>query len=278
MKGFALLGAGLFACFSAAGAVRADGVAASGSASATPQAASRPAGRPADGARIQFDATDYSFGRVPNDRAVEHVYKVTNAGNKPLVITRVQTSCGCTAAMMESSVIDPGKTGKLRVSFNPHNQKQAVTRTISVYSNDPVDAVVQLKISANVVQAGEEAKVEAPPARAHPKETKLVLAGACLKCHGPASESEAGMKLYTSACAACHGPAGAGVRLGNESIGPALKLTSMSVKTAAGLRQIIAAGTGHPAMPGYGREYGGVLTDRQVESLVELVLKSFPAR
>src|SRR6185503_7008189 len=117
-----------------------------------------PAGKSSEGARIAVDNADFNFGRVPNDRAVEHVFKVSNTGTKPLVITRVQTSCGCTAAMMESSVIDPGKSGKLRVSFNPHNQKQTVTRTISVYSNDPVDSVLQLKVSATVVTAGDEAK------------------------------------------------------------------------------------------------------------------------
>jgi len=238
----------------------------------------KPAGKAVEGARISVDSLDYNFGQVPNDRAVEHVYKVSNTGTKPLVITRVQTSCGCTAAMMESSVIDPGQTGKLRVSFNPHNQKQAVTRTISVYSNDPVDSVIQIKLSANVVNAGEESKPAPAPVRAHPKTTKLVLAGECLKCHGPKSSDETGMKLYVSTCAACHGPAGMGVRLGNEIIGPPLKLTAMTVKTAAGIRQIIAAGTGHPAMPGFGKEYGGLLSDKQTDSLIALILKSFPAR
>src|SRR6185503_7310618 len=117
---------------------------------------------------------------------------------------------------------------------------------ISVYSNDPVDSVLQLKVSATVVTAGDEAKPVPPVVRTHPHEPKLVLAGDCLKCHAPKGAAETGLKLFGSTCAACHGAGGDGVRIGTEIVGPALKLATMTVKTAAGIRQIISAGTGHP--------------------------------
>ncbi len=230
------------------------------------------------GPRIEADAAEFSFGRVPNDRAVEHVFKIRNAGTKPLVITRVQTSCGCTAAMMETSVVDPGQTGRLRVSFNPHGQKQVVTRTVTVYSNDAVQPTLALKVTAEVVPAGDEKKAPEPSKRAHAREAKLVFSTACLKCHGPKSSGESGAHLYASACVACHGASGAGVRLGDEVIGPPLRLAGMSVKSGPGLTQTVQAGTGHPAMPGYGKAYGGPLTDAQVASLVDLILKNFAAR
>lgn len=243
-----------------------------------PRAVAAPAAGGA-GPRIGVDAADFSFGRVPNDRAVEHVFKVSNTGTKPLVITRVQTSCGCTAAMMESSVIDPGKSGKLRVQFNPKGQKQIVTRTVTIHSNDEAQPALALRVSAEVVPVGEEKKPAKAPRRAHPPEPRLTFAGACLKCHGPRTAGESGGKLYLSACAPCHGPSGEGVRLGDaEVIGPPLRLASMTVKSPAGLRQVVAAGTGHPFMPGFGREYGGPLTDAQVASVVDHILKAIPAR
>ena len=224
------------------------------------------------------DAVEFSFGKVPNDRAVEHVFKIENTGDKPLVVTRVQTSCGCTAAMMESSVIDPGQSGRLRVSFNPRGQKQRVTRTVTVHSNDPVTPALALKVTADVVPAGEEHHEVKVQARAHPREGRLTFAAACLKCHGPRAAGQTGEKLYAAACAACHGGTGAGVKLGDEAVGPALRLSSMSVKSAAGVRQIVAAGTGHPHMPGFAKEYGGPLTPAQVDSLVALILNTFPTR
>ncbi len=239
-----------------------------------------PAAAAADeaGPRIVPDRTEYHFGKVPNDRGVEHVFKIRNEGSKSLVITRVQTSCGCTAAMMETSVIDPEEEGRLRVSFNPRGRKGEVTRTVSVYSNDPMDPVVTLKVVANVVPAGEEKKKPPPVLRTHPKRKKLVFSGDCLRCHAPRKRSETGMKLYVSTCAACHGIRGAGHKIEKEVIGPVLRIHNMTVRTAAGIRQVIAGGTGHPAMPGFGKEYGGPLSDRQVDSLVNLILEEFPAK
>ncbi len=232
----------------------------------------------AAGPRITVDEVDYQFGQVPQDRAVEHVFKVLNTGTKPLVITRVSTSCGCTAAMMESSVIDPGQTGRLRVSFNPHGQKQSVTRTVTIHSNDPERPTLPIKISAQVAVPGESTKAPAPVKRAHPPEAKLELKAACLKCHGPGSPSQKGAKLFASACSACHGASGQGIAIDREIIGPPLRLVSTTVKTPAGITQVIAAGTGHPRMPGYAKAYGGPLTDAQVASLVDLIIKGFPAR
>jgi len=180
----------------------------------TGSAVAAPAVAGTSGPRIAVDAVDFSFGRVPNDRAVEHVFKVSNTGTKPLVITRVATSCGCTAAMMESSVIDPGTSGKLRVQFNPKGQKQIVTRTVTIHSNDDSQPTLAVRVSAEVVSAGEEKRPGPPLRRAHPAEARLSFAGACLKCHGPRSAMESGGKLFLSACAACHGPNGEGVKLG----------------------------------------------------------------
>jgi len=239
-------------------------------------AAAEPAS--AAGPRITVDEQDYQFGRVPNDRAVEHVFKVTNAGTKPLVITRVSTSCGCTAAMMESSVVDPGKTGRLRVSFNPRGQHQVVSRTVTIHSNDPESPALQIKITAEVAAPGEERKAPGPPQRAHPPEAKLEFKSGCLKCHGPASATQRGPKLYASACGACHGAVGGGVSIAREMIGPPLRLVSTTVKTPAGMTQVISSGTGNPRMPGFGKAYGGPLSDAQVASLVEYIIKGFPAR
>jgi cytochrome c1 len=177
-------------------------------------------------------------------------------------------------------VIDPGKTGRLRVSFNPRGQRQVLARSITIHSNDPERPALVIKVSAEVVPPGEEKMPQAPAAakRAHPPESKLVLEGKCLKCHGPKSQDQKGARLFASGCAACHGEGGQGVRIDRESIGPPLRLTTMTVKTRAGLTQVISAGTGHPAMPGFGKSYGGPLTDTQVASLVQLVLKGFPAR
>ena len=234
----------------------------------------------ADGAakkapRISVDAKEFNFGRVPNDRGVEHVFTVSNTGDAPLVVSRVQTSCGCTAAMMESSVLKPGTSGRLRVSFNPQRMHQVVTRSITIYSNDPLEPQVILGVTADVVEAGEEKTPPKAPVWTHKKREKLVFTGECAECHSTKSATLTGARLYAAVCAVCHGSAGEGVQLGGERIGAPLKRDRMSVRTAAGIRQIVDAGTGHQWMPGFGKAYGGPLNEKQVASLVELIMRSF---
>ncbi len=232
----------------------------------------------AGSARIAVNEPNFNFGKVPNDRAVEHVYKVENKGTKPLVVTRVQTSCGCTAAMMESSVIAPGKSGNLRVSFNPRGGKGAVTRSVTVYSNDPDKPTLQLQIIADPVPPGDEKVAEPPVKRTHEARDRLEWRGSCAKCHAPRKRGETGRKLYLSVCASCHGKNGDGVMLGKEKVGPPLRGGVTSVRTREGMRDVIRGGTGNPRMPGFDSEFDGPLTSQQIDSLVNYILKDFKAK
>lgn len=218
---------------------------------------------------------EYNFGRIPNDRGVEHVFKVKNRGDRPLVITGVRTSCGCTAAMMETSVIEPGGTGNLRVSFNPKGGKNPVTRTITVSSNDPEKKDLALRVSADPQPASMVAQPAPPAKRTHPRKERLEFDGKCGACHLPQKPGLTGKKLYIAACARCHGDTGGGVSLDGEALGPAIRPGGTGIRTAEGIKQAVSAGTGHPWMPGFGAEYGGPLSEKQVASLVKLVSNKF---
>ena len=227
------------------------------------------------GPKIEIPEPEHNFGSIPNDRAVEHVFKEKNAGDRPLVITAVRTSCGCTAAMMESSVIEPGGNGNLRVSFHPKGGKNTVTRTVTVSSNDPGKPDVQIRVSASPVPAAEIDAPVVPVKRTHEKRGRLSFDGGCARCHVPQKAGLSGKKLYLAACASCHGQVGQGVILGSDIIGPALKAGGTAVRTNEGLNLTITAGTGHPWMPGFGAEYGGPLSEKQVDSLVKLIRNNF---
>ncbi|MDR2231756.1 MAG: DUF1573 domain-containing protein [Tannerella sp.] len=78
----------------------------------------------------------HDFGQVQESGgAVSHVFTVLNNGELPLVISRVVASCGCTIPEWTKEPIAPGKTGDIKVSYNPTGQAGPFTKTISVYSN-----------------------------------------------------------------------------------------------------------------------------------------------
>lgn len=99
---------------------------------------------------LKFDKLEYNFGDVKAEIANEAVFIVTNTGEKPLIISNVETSCGCTTSKKPDKPILPGKTDELVVTFksNP-GQMGEQHKTITITANTQ-EKTHQLKIRAFV--------------------------------------------------------------------------------------------------------------------------------
>lgn len=85
---------------------------------------------------IAAEETSHDFGEINEaDGKVSHTFVISNQGDKPLVITRVIASCGCTTPEWTKEPIAPGKTGDIKVTYNPSGRPGPFSKTISVYSN-----------------------------------------------------------------------------------------------------------------------------------------------
>ena len=85
---------------------------------------------------ISADATSFEFG--PSQEAAGNVsltVRIKNTGEAPLVLTRVIASCGCTTPEWTKEPIAPGKTGDIKITYNPKDRPGPFVKTISVYSN-----------------------------------------------------------------------------------------------------------------------------------------------
>ncbi|WP_425482547.1 DUF1573 domain-containing protein, partial [Fulvivirga aurantia] len=67
---------------------------------------------------MSFEEEKHDFGDIHQGDKVEHVFQFENTGNEPLIITNVQTTCGCTAPEWPKDPVAPGQTGKIKVVFN----------------------------------------------------------------------------------------------------------------------------------------------------------------
>jgi len=87
-------------------------------------------------AKIEFKDKDNTidYGKVykENDNGVRS-FVFTNTGNAPLIITNVQSTCGCTIPTKPTEPILPGKTGKIDVKYNMN--PGPIRKTITVESN-----------------------------------------------------------------------------------------------------------------------------------------------
>lgn len=101
---------------------------------------------------IIFVEYNYDFGEVEQGEVVNHVYEFVNAGKKELNIQDVQTSCGCTAALLLNKNIPPDGTGEVEVNLDTKGIRGRITKTITVHSNDLEEPKVLLSMTGIVKQ------------------------------------------------------------------------------------------------------------------------------
>jgi len=104
-----------------------------------------------DGPRIECEDRTHDFGTITQHATVEHVFKFRNTGNATLKISRVQASCGCTAALLSAKEIAAGEPGEVELTFKSQDFKGKVRKYITLYTNDPVNKNVRLNMSAEVL-------------------------------------------------------------------------------------------------------------------------------
>ncbi len=132
---------------------------------------------PEDRPKISIDPTSYDLGDVSVSGGVVNTEAIVkNDGKSDLVIENIETSCMCTTAVVTtdgvespvfgmnmgdgkhptgwSGTINPGDSAVLTIYYNPqmHSEMRGpLTRTIKVFSNDPVELQKEFRIEANQV-------------------------------------------------------------------------------------------------------------------------------
>ncbi|MBS1615674.1 MAG: DUF1573 domain-containing protein [Bacteroidetes bacterium] len=90
---------------------------------------------------IDFKSESYDFGTVPEGPSAEHVFLFKNTGKEPIVIQRVQPSCGCTAPDWSKEPIAPGKTGMVKATYGTQGRPGHFEKTMTVFTNAGVKTV-----------------------------------------------------------------------------------------------------------------------------------------
>lgn len=85
---------------------------------------------------ISWSETVHKFGTFKEEAGPQAAtFNFTNTGNKPLYITNVRASCGCTATDYSKEPIQPGKKGYVKATYNPKNRPGKFNKSITVTTN-----------------------------------------------------------------------------------------------------------------------------------------------
>ncbi|VAW13479.1 FIG00648832: hypothetical protein [hydrothermal vent metagenome] len=102
---------------------------------------------------MNFEKSEHDFGTIDQNTPQETVFKFTNTGTGPLIITDATSSCGCTIPEYpKNTPVAPGDSGELLVKYNGSGQNQ-VTKTITVKANTEKGSEI-LRIKAFVNPKG----------------------------------------------------------------------------------------------------------------------------
>lgn len=85
--------------------------------------------------KIALDESTFVFGEVTEGAMIKHGFTFKNAGNQPLLISDVRTTCGCTVPEWNRSPIAPGASDKINVTFDTNGKQDAQVKKITIIAN-----------------------------------------------------------------------------------------------------------------------------------------------
>ncbi len=104
------------------------------------------------GPRIAVEPSQFDFGEVLPNKTVEKEFTVSNQGTKELVIEKVLTDCGCTAALLDDKLLAPGESTVLRATLRTGSSPRHLRKRVLIHSNDMGQKSFTVLLLATVVE------------------------------------------------------------------------------------------------------------------------------
>lgn len=111
---------------------------------------------------FKYDKRIHDFGTIrEKDGKVSHTFTFTNTGIVPVVISDVNAWCGCTTAEFTKAPIMPGKTGEVKVTYNPNLRPGKFSKEV-VINLDGNRGYTRIWIKGNVIPYRHPVKEDYP--------------------------------------------------------------------------------------------------------------------
>ena len=94
-----------------------------------------------DNLLLRWDKTEHDFGKIGQGVPQSTVFTLTNLANRPMLLTKVKGSCGCTATDYEKGPIAPGNSTTIKATYNAKSPGQ-FSKTITVRTNLQNDPMI----------------------------------------------------------------------------------------------------------------------------------------
>ncbi|MEM7552463.1 MAG: DUF1573 domain-containing protein [Bacteroidota bacterium] len=92
----------------------------------------------------------FDFKDIKEQDTVSTKMKLVNSGQSPLTIRKIMSNCSCLKATLDKSKLEPKEEAELSVIFEPGNRKGIQHKSVTVFSNDPLNPSQLITIRATV--------------------------------------------------------------------------------------------------------------------------------
>ncbi len=99
--------------------------------------------------KFTFQQEEHNFGDIRDGDVVSHVFKFTNTGEAPLIISKATAACGCTVPQWPKEPIPVGGSGEIKVQFDSSNKPGMQNKVVTITANTE-SKVKKLLIRAQV--------------------------------------------------------------------------------------------------------------------------------
>lgn len=102
---------------------------------------------------MAFEQTRIDTGDIDEDGSPKSfVFRWRNAGNEPLVITRVKSTCGCAVATYDRQPVKPGQNSEVVVTYHPKGHPGRFQRKIFLFTQLAANApTATLELAGQVI-------------------------------------------------------------------------------------------------------------------------------
>ncbi len=100
--------------------------------------------------KLVFEETTHDFGTIIRGEKLTYKFKFKNVGDADLVISKVSTSCGCTATHYPKEPVKPGQESYIEVVFNSVHKRGKQHKTVTILANTQPNRTI-LHVKGNVI-------------------------------------------------------------------------------------------------------------------------------
>lgn len=107
--------------------------------------------QPANTSQVTYKTLSHDFGKIQETAGpVSFTFEFTNSSQTPFIIENISTTCGCTTPEYSREPVLPGRSGIIKVTFDPTGRPGTFNSPVIVTSNNRRDQV-RLTIQGEVI-------------------------------------------------------------------------------------------------------------------------------